>query len=219
MASQVSSAPSSSTTTLDPSPVDSLAALERELASQVIHGRSALPAHFHTPTHRIPVALLHLRSHQTALLDLFVHFATHAASALAVPISKPAPLPIKRTLWTVPKGPFVHKKSQENFERKVYGRVIKAWDADDVVVQRWLDYLSMYSCPGVGMRIVRWMRAPVGVGKVISEEVMANAMKNSETKTDRMKVEEMAKKIIQEEMTAANLTQLGEVNGSTSPKK
>ena len=32
----------------------------------------------------------------------------------------------------------MHKKSQENFERKVHGPVIKAWDGDGSVVQKWI---------------------------------------------------------------------------------
>jgi len=114
-------------------------------------------------------------------------------------------------LWTVPKGPFVHKKSQENFERKVYGRVIKAWDGDESVVQRWISYLGMYPCPGVGMRVVRWVRAPVGVGRAVSEESLLGSGKDSATQTDRAQVEDVARRIINEEMVAAGLKPKSEV--------
>lgn len=105
----------------------------------------------------------------------------------------------------MPKGPFVHKKSQENFERKVYGRVIKAWDGDESVVQRWINYLAMYPCPGVGMRFVRWVRAPVGVGRAVSEEMVRGSAKGEAAKTSRKQVEDVARKIIKEEMQAAGL--------------
>ena len=71
----------------------------------------------------------HFRSFHPRLLDFFVHFASHAAAALGVPVSKPVHLPTERRLWTVLRGPFVHKKSQENFERKTHRRAVKAWDA------------------------------------------------------------------------------------------
>lgn len=52
------------------------------------------------------------------------------------------------------KSPFVHKKAQENFEKKYHGRVIKLWDADRGVVDKWLRYLKKYSIGGVGMKAV-----------------------------------------------------------------
>ncbi|KAH9962631.1 hypothetical protein BC827DRAFT_1114185, partial [Russula dissimulans] len=59
------------------------------------------------------------------------------------------------TLWTVPRGPFPQKKSQENFERRVHAaRAIKALGADAEVVGRWARHLEAHTVtlPGVGMR-------------------------------------------------------------------
>ncbi|KLO16825.1 ribosomal protein S10 [Schizopora paradoxa] len=192
-------------------PSQQIRGFEREQASKILHGRAVLPPVFHPQTNGVPVALLQLRSYHPELLGLFSHFATHAAAALALPVSRPAPLPTKRSLWTVPKGPFVHKKSQENFERKVYGRVIKAWDGDESVVQRWINYLGMYPCPGVGMRFVRWVRAPVGVGRAVSEEMLVGSGKDGISKTDRAQMEDVARRIIKEEMEAAGLKSKKEI--------
>jgi small subunit ribosomal protein S10 len=115
--------------------------------------------------HGIPSAVLHLRSHYIPLLKRFTNVALHAAAALGIPASQPAMLPTQRTLWTVPKSPFVHKAAQENFERKVHKRAIKVWDADPEVVERWVRFLDAHSEGGVGMRVVRWERAPVGIGR------------------------------------------------------
>jgi small subunit ribosomal protein S10 len=111
------------------------------------------------------MAVLHFRSHHISLLKRFTGVALHAAAALGIPASQPAMLPTQRTLWTVPKSPFVHKGAQENFERKVHKRAIKVWDADPEVVERWIRFLDAHSEGGVGLRVVRWDRAPVGVGR------------------------------------------------------
>jgi small subunit ribosomal protein S10 len=139
---------------------------EREWASTVVHGRSIYKPYRHPRTYNIPVALLHFRAHSHEVLDRYGHFATHVASALGIPTSSVIPLPTQRSLWTVIRGPFAHKKSQENFERKVYKRAIKAWDADPEVIDRWLKYLQMHEMPGMGVRVVRWERVPVGIGKL-----------------------------------------------------
>jgi small subunit ribosomal protein S10 len=106
-------------------------------------------------------------------LDLFTHFAAHAAAALAIPVSRTIYLPTQRSIWTVPKSPFVHKKAQENFERKVHKRAIKAWDADPEVVDRWLKYLQSHMLAGVGMRCTKWERVPVGFGEHKLKNLMA----------------------------------------------
>ncbi|OSX62850.1 hypothetical protein POSPLADRAFT_1140716 [Postia placenta MAD-698-R-SB12] len=157
--------------------------------------------YYHPKTHGIPVALVHFRSHFPALLDQFTHFTAHAAAALAIPVSKTVHLPTQRSLWTVPRGPFAHKKSQENFERRVHKRVIKAWDADQEVVERWIKYLEEHTMAGVGIRVVRWHRAPVGVGTKQLEHTIKQMRIGSETRSEKVKA--LGEKIVQQEMAAA----------------
>ncbi|KAF9045751.1 hypothetical protein BDZ89DRAFT_1155444 [Hymenopellis radicata] len=106
---------------------------EEQYAAALVHGRSFHAPFKHPQTDNIPVAIIQFRSYHTHLLDLFTHFASHAAASLAIPISGVIMLPKKRSLWTVPRSPFVFKKSQENFERIEHKRAIKAWDADEEV--------------------------------------------------------------------------------------
>jgi ribosomal protein S10 len=110
----------------------------------------------HPRTHSIPVASLHFRSYFPHLVDLQTHFVLHSAHFLGIPVSKPAHLPTQRTLITVLRGPFVHKKSQENWERKTHKRAIKVWDCDPALLKGWLAYLERHGVEGVGMRITRW---------------------------------------------------------------
>ena len=57
-----------------------------------------------------------------------------------------------KELHTVLRGPFVHKKYQENFERRTHRRVIKVFDANREIVDLWLRYLKKNGIGGVGMR-------------------------------------------------------------------
>ncbi|KAG7446435.1 ribosomal protein S10 [Guyanagaster necrorhizus] len=170
---------------------------EREYASALIHGRSFHLPYYHPHTHSIPVASLQFRSHFPRLLDLFTHFASHAASSLAIPISRVVMLPTQRSMWTVPRSPFAYKKSQENFERKVHKRMIKAWDADEEVVRRWILYLERHNMGGVGMRITTWERLPLGVGGGMeSTRVRVQVTEASE------KIKQLGEKIVKEELAA-----------------
>ena len=113
-------------------------------------------------------------------------------------------------MWTVIKSPFVHKKSQENFERKTYKRVIKAWDADYEVINRWVMYLEKNILAGVGMRVVKWERAPVGVGKkvldVVEQSVDPGHVLSGGHKA---RIQALGAKIVQQEIASANAGQKG----------
>ncbi|KDQ52556.1 hypothetical protein JAAARDRAFT_198191 [Jaapia argillacea MUCL 33604] len=176
---------------------------EPELSATVIHGRSITEPLYHPRTHNIPVAVLQFRSYFPELLDLYMHFAAHAAGALGIPISKPVKLPTQRSLWTVIKSPFIFKKSQENFERRTRKRAIKAWDADEEVVDKWVKYLERHALAGVGLRVVKWERAPVGVGEKKLKSVMGQLRLSGSGMTNAQKVKALGEKIVQEELAAA----------------
>ena len=73
----------------------------------------------------------------------------------------------------VPRGPFVHKKTQENLEHRTHRRTVTAWDAHPDVIDMLVQYLERHVASGVGMRAVKWQRAPVGVGRKTMEGVLA----------------------------------------------
>jgi len=188
---------------LDPSGPPT-AAVEPQWAAATVHGRSLHLPYQHPRTHNIPVAMIHFRSYYPSLLDQFTHFASHSASALAIPTSRPAALPTRRSLWTVLKGPFAHKKKQENFERKIHKRVIKAWDADPQVIERWVKYLENHAMGGVGMRVVKWERTKVGVGRDTLERVQGQMRLTSVKSSDRVKA--LGEKIVQQELQETSST-------------
>jgi small subunit ribosomal protein S10 len=135
-------------------------------------------------------------------MDLYLHFVAHAAAALEIPISKPVHLPSKRSMWTVLKGPFVHKKKQENFERIVHKRAIKAWDADAQVVDRWLKYIRLHAVGGIGLRVTRWERAAVGFGQRQLGEVTKQLLRSGRVSATRAEqVKELGAQIVARELS------------------
>lgn len=136
-------------------------------------------------THGIHVATLQLTAHhaQAFELDFFADFAMRAAHAFAIPTGGIAMLPTRTTLWTVPRGPFVHKKSQENFWRRLHRRSIKVYDASDATVDRWLQYLRIHEMPGVASKAQLFRRYPLGVG----QHMQTAAVTDDETNADAVR--------------------------------
>lgn len=110
-------------------------------------------------------------------------------------------MPTQRSLWTVPRGPFAHKKSQENFERKVHKRLIKAWDADPLVIGTWVNYLKEHPVEGVGLRVVRWEYAPVGFAGA-NEASLMQQIEEMRKMTDRGQIEKTVEKVVAAETAA-----------------
>lgn len=110
----------------------------------------------HTPTHGIPVASLQLRSYSVRNLEFFADFAVRAAYWLNLPLSGPVPLPKIIERWTVPKSPFIFKKTQENFERITRRRLLTVYDGHPSVVETWLAFIRKWQFYGVGMKANVW---------------------------------------------------------------
>ncbi|RPD58294.1 hypothetical protein L227DRAFT_587265 [Lentinus tigrinus ALCF2SS1-6] len=153
---------------------------EPAYAASIVHGRSVRQPHYLPKTHGIPAAILHFRSYHPHTLDFFVHFASHTASALG------------RRLWTVLRGPFVHKKSQENFERKTHKRVLKAWDAHPDVVNMLVQYLEKHIAP--------WA-VPVGVGQKKMESVVGYMRLDEQVRAEKLKA--LSEQIVQQDLARA----------------
>jgi len=105
-----------------------------------------------TAKHGVPSCDLQLRSYNVRNVDFFSDFALRAAYYLKLPSRGPIPLPRITERWTVPRSNFVHKKSQENFERITLRRLIQIQDGDPEVVEIWLAFLRKHAYYGVGMK-------------------------------------------------------------------
>jgi len=86
-----------------------------------------------------------------------------AAYYLGLPAYGPVPLPRIVERWTVPKGHFIHKKSQENFERKTHRRMIQIKDGHPETVEIWLAFLQKHSYYGIGMKANVWNYEKLGM--------------------------------------------------------
>ena len=83
-------------------------------------------------------------------------FALRAAYFAKLAASGPIPMPRKVERWAVPRGNFVHKKSQENYERITYKRMIRIRDGHPETVELWLAFLRKHQYHGVGMKANVW---------------------------------------------------------------
>ncbi len=83
----------------------------------------------------------------------------------------------------------------------MHARAIKAFDADAEVVDRWVRYLEAHALPGVGMRVVRWHRLPVGIGRSHLQSVVGRMRLGRPT--NKQTVKELSHKIVEVESQAA----------------
>ncbi|KAK8909725.1 hypothetical protein ACHAP3_003436 [Botrytis cinerea] len=127
----------------------------------------------------VPSCDLQLRSYSIRNLEFFSDFALRAAYYLKLPAYGPVPLPRMIERWTVPRSHFVHKKSQENFERKTLRRLIQIKDGHPETVSLWLAFLRKHAYYGIGMKANVWEYNQIGVGKAMdaSMEEMKEVMK------------------------------------------
>lgn len=117
----------------------------------------------HKPKYGIPVAQLQLQSFSVRNLQFYADFCVRAAYYLGLPCSGPAPLPRKRERWTVLRSNFVHKKSQENFERITMKRLITIYDGESSVVETWLAFIRKWQFYGVGLKANVWQYEGLGM--------------------------------------------------------
>jgi len=181
-----------------PAPNQTYAAAANPNFNPFVAPTALLQPQRHPKTHGIPVAMLHFRSYHLSLVDFFMHFVLHSAYSLGIPSSGVVHLPTKRSLYTVLRSPFAHKKSQENFMRITHKRAIKLWDANPEVVDRFVAYLRENMLGGVGMRAIRWYRLPVGFG----QHMVGPNTQNREQATHVEKVKALAEEIVQKELLA-----------------
>ncbi|KAI2697696.1 hypothetical protein CBS147332_8679 [Penicillium roqueforti] len=119
----------------------------------------------------LPVCDLQLRSYSVRNVEFFTDFAIRAAYYLNLPVSGPVPLPRIVERWTVPRSNFVHKKSQENFERITLRRLVQIKDGNPQAVQAWLAFLRKHAFYGVGMKANVWEHDSLDAGKAMDASV------------------------------------------------
>lgn len=115
-------------------------------------------------------AELQLRSYSVRNLEVFADFALRAAYFLNLPASGPKPLKRITQRWTLPRSNFVHKKSQEAFERITMQRLIEIKGGHPETVAIWLAFLRKHQYYGVGMKAHVYDYGSVETGKDLDAE-------------------------------------------------
>ena len=69
-----------------------------------------------------------LKAYDHRILDQSVHEIVNTVKVTGARISGPIPLPTRRELYTVLRGPHIDKKSREQFEMKTHKRLINILD-------------------------------------------------------------------------------------------
>lgn len=110
----------------------------------------------------IPACDLQLRSYSVRNVEFYADFALRAAYYLNLPASGSVPLPRITERWTVPRSNFVHKKSQENFERITIRRLIQIHDGHPETIEIWLAFLRKNAYYGIGMKANVWEHERLG---------------------------------------------------------
>ena len=110
----------------------------------------------------VPVCDLQIRSYSVRNLEFFADFALRAAYYLNLPAAGPVPLPRITERWTVPRSHFIHKKSQENFERITMRRLVQIQDGHPDSVEIWLAFLKKHAYYGIGMKANVWRHEKLG---------------------------------------------------------
>ena len=124
-------------------------------------------------------------------LVFYAKFIEHAAAAFDLPYHRARPLPVKTSLRTVPRSPFVHKPAQENFVKKVHARVIDVYNADMDAVKQFVEYVSENGMSNVRMQVRLYERKELGFGKDMLELEAGDL-----EKSDEDKVKEVAQGIL-----------------------
>ncbi|KAJ3195579.1 mitochondrial 37S ribosomal protein rsm10 [Irineochytrium annulatum] len=90
-------------------------------------------------------------------LDLVSYFIRHAAHSFSIATSEATVhLPTRLERWHVTRGPFVHDKSKEVFERRTHRRGVQIFDAGPEEVARLEAHVNVNLPAGVEMRVQRY---------------------------------------------------------------
>ncbi len=75
-----------------------------------------------------------LKSYDHRILDQTAKDIVYATKQQGADVSGPVPLPVKRSLFTVIRSPFIDKRSREQFEYKIHKRLIELSDVSSEIV-------------------------------------------------------------------------------------
>jgi ribosomal protein S10 len=163
----------------------------------------------------LPVCDLQLRSYSVRNVEFFADFAIRAAYYLNLPVSGPVPLPRIVERWTVPRSNFVHKKSQENFERITLRRLIQIKDGNPQAVQAWIAFLRKHAFYGVGMKANVWETESLGMSLLLYSSLDRDILITNPTSDVAKNMDASLSEV--EESLRPQLAQFGQRKDNSAP--
>ncbi|KAJ3275758.1 hypothetical protein HDV01_007225 [Terramyces sp. JEL0728] len=109
-------------------------------------------------THNHLVCNMTLSGFMPDHVDFVSYFARNLAHQYSMPTSEVIHLPTKIKKWTVMKGPFVHAKSKQVFERKTHKRLIQVFDSHPESLKEWISYVNENLPAGIDMETEKFER-------------------------------------------------------------
>ena len=87
----------------------------------------------------------------------FVAFcAKLSAQKIGIPTSKIIHLPVDLKKFHTNKGPFVHAKTKEVFERRTFKRLIQAFDSHPDTINGWISFINDNLPSGINLKATRF---------------------------------------------------------------
>ena len=111
-------------------------------------------------TYQKLVCNLQLKGFMDDHLNFVSYFARYAANQIGIPTSKVIHLPDELKKYHVNKGPFVHAKTKEVFERRTFKRLIQAFDAHPDAINGWVEYVNGNLPFGINLSVTRFEYHP-----------------------------------------------------------
>jgi ribosomal protein S10 len=125
---------------------------------------SLIPTEIPEPkaTHNRLVCKMVLQGFMDDHLNFVAYFARLAGHKMGMPTSQVIHLPTKTQKWHVNKGPFVHAKTKEVFERKTYSRLIQVFDSHPDTVKQWIKYVNDNLPSVIDLKVSRFEWESIG---------------------------------------------------------
>ena len=115
------------------------------------------------PTSSAPLsASLILSGFMPDHLNFVSFFSLYTAHKMGLAASPVIHMPTKITRTNSLVSPFVHAKTKEVFESKIYKRCIQVYGGDPQVVQKWKDYLRVAMPSGIDLELESFEWKPLG---------------------------------------------------------
>jgi ribosomal protein S10 len=111
------------------------------------------PAAVPIPANKTLVCTAQFSAFMPDHLDLVAYFARHSALTMKMPCSQAIHMPTDIERWWTIKGPFVHAKKKEIFEKKTYHRVLQLFNSHPDTVASWVEYVNSKLPAGVDFKV------------------------------------------------------------------